>query len=171
MNTITQITRFRQSVVKFSFNHGVFSAVKRFNVSKASIYRWRKRYDGRAESLVDLSRRPHHHPNAHSYDELKLISDMRRRQPELGLVVFWVKLKQRGYSRSIPSLWRVLKRLSLITVKPPNPKYIPKPYEKMTYPGERVQVDVKIVPAACIAGDAMSASKANFLFLRRPYIN
>ena len=154
MNTITQIARFRQSVVKFSFNFGVISAVKRFNVSRASVYRWRKRYDGTAYSLVDISRRPHHHPNAHSDDELKLISDMRRRQPELGLVVFWVKLKQRGYSRSIPSLWRVLRRLSMLPIKPPNPKYVPKHYEKMTFPGERVQVDVKVVPAACIAGDA-----------------
>ena len=154
MNTITQIARFRQSVVKFSLNFGVNSAVKRFNVSRASVYRWRKRYDGSPESLVDISRRPHHHPNAHSDDELKLISDMRRRQPELGLVVFWVKLKQRGYTRSVTSLWRVLKRLSLTPVKPPNPKYIPKPYEQMTYPGQRVQIDVKVVPTACIAGDA-----------------
>ena len=39
-------------------------------------------------------------------------------------------------------------------VKPPNPKYIPKPYEQMRYPGQRVQVDVKFVPAACIVADA-----------------
>ena len=87
MKTITQIARFRQSVVKFSLNFGVNSAVKRFNVSRASVYRWRKRYDGSPESLVDISRRPHHHPNAHSDDELKLISDIHRRQPDIGLVV------------------------------------------------------------------------------------
>jgi len=38
-------------------------------------------------------------------------------------------------------------------VKPRNPKYIPKPYEQMTYPGQRVQIDVKHVPAACLAGE------------------
>jgi len=39
-------------------------------------------------------------------------------------------------------------------VKLPNPKYIPKPYEQMTYPGQRVQIDVKHVPAACLVGEA-----------------
>ena len=41
-----------------------------------------------------------------------------------------------------------------MAVKPPNPKYVPKPYEQMRYPGERFQIDVKYVPAACLAGDA-----------------
>ena len=34
--------------------------------------------------------------------------------------------------------------------KPKNP-YSPKPYEQMTYPGERIQVDVKVVPRYCIS--------------------
>lgn len=38
-----------------------------------------------------------------------------------------------------------------MAVKPPNPKYIPKPYEQMQRPGQRVQIDVKFVPTACIA--------------------
>jgi len=41
-----------------------------------------------------------------------------------------------------------------MAVKPKNPKYIPKPYEQMKYPGERVQIDVKFVPAACLVGAA-----------------
>jgi transposase InsO family protein len=79
---------------------------------------------------------------------------MRRRNPHAGLVVFWVKLMQRGYTRSIPGLYRVLCRLGAMAVKPPNPKYIPKPYEQMQYPGQRVQVDVKFVPSACLVGQA-----------------
>ena len=58
------------------------------------------------ESLRDRSRRPHHHPNQHTPEEIKLIQDMRRRNPHSGLVVFWVKLMQRGYKRSIPGLYR-----------------------------------------------------------------
>ena len=104
MNTITQIARFRQSVVAYSFKFSVQAAVNRFNVSRASVYRWRKRFNGDIKSLQDRSRRPHHHPNQHTQEELKLIFDMRRRNPNLGLVVFWVKLRMRGYSRSIPSL-------------------------------------------------------------------
>ena len=29
--------------------------------------------------------------------------------------------------------------------------YKPKPYEQMQYPGQRVQIDVKVVPRRCIA--------------------
>ncbi len=43
--------------------------------------------------------------------------------------------------------------------KPPNPKYIPKPYEKMLYPGQRVQIDVKFVPESCIVGDAKAEGR------------
>ena len=154
MKTISQIARFRQSVVRYSYRISIQAAMNRFNVSRATIYRWRKRYDGSVVSLMDRSRRPHHHPNQHTEKELKLIFNMRRRNPHSGLVVFWVKLRQRGYSRSVTSLWRVLKRQKLQPVKPPNPKYVPKPYEKMHYPGERVQVDVKVVPSVCITGDA-----------------
>ena len=79
---------------------------------------------------------------------------MRKRNPNAGLVVFWVKLMQRGYSRSITGLYRVLQKQGQMAVKPPNPKYIPKPYEQMQYPGQRVQIDVKFVPESCIVGDA-----------------
>lgn len=154
MNTVTQIAHYRQSVLLFFFRRGLQATLNRFNVSRASLFRWKKRYDNTQQSLVDLSRRPHHHPNEHTEAELKLIKDMRRRNPNDGLVVFWVKLKERGYTRTITSLWRVLKRLNAIPVKLPNPKYISKPYEPMLYPGQRVQVDVKEVPAACVAGDA-----------------
>ena len=76
-----------------------------------------------------------------------------------GLVVFWVKLRQKGYTRSVTSLWRMLKKLDLAPIKPPNPKYIPKPYEKMYYPGQRVQIDVKFVPDVCIVGEAKAEGK------------
>ena len=154
MNTITQITTRRQAIIKYAEKKGVTAAARRYNVGRASIYRWIERYDGTLESLKNRSHRPHSHPNQHTEEEIKLIKDMRKRNTHTGLVVFWVKLRQKGYTRSIPSLWRMLKKLELKPVKPPNPKYIPKPYEKMQYPGQRVQIDVKFVPDACIVGDA-----------------
>ena len=143
--------RFRQSLLKYAEKHSVTETAIKYKVSRQYVYRWRKRYDGTLESLRDKSHRPHHHPKQHTSEELKLISDMRRRNPHAGLVVFWVKLRQRGYARSISGLYRVLVRSGEMAVKPPNPKYIPKPYEQMQYPGQRVQIDVKFVPAACIA--------------------
>ncbi len=76
-----------------------------------------------------------------------------------GLVVFWVKLRQKRYTRSITGLWRILRKQGLQPIKPPNPKYIPKPYEKKSFPGQRIQIDVKFVPDACIVGDAKAEGK------------
>jgi transposase InsO family protein len=154
MNKITQTMLFRQSLIKYSKKHGVTKAAIKYKTNRQYIYRWLRRYDGTLQSLADRSHRPKSHPNQHTPDELKLIADMRRRNPAAGLVVFWVKLRQRGYSRTISGLYRVLKRQGQMAVKPPNPKYVPKPYELMYYPGQRVQVDVKCVPASCLVGDA-----------------
>ena len=96
------------------------------NVSQY-IYRWLRRYDGTIESLREKSRRPHHHPNQHTEQELKLIRNMRRRNPSAGLVVFRVKLRQREYTRTVTGLYRVLRRNGEMAVKPKNPKYIPIP--------------------------------------------
>lgn len=70
-----------------------------------------------------------------------------------GLVIFWVKLKQRGYTRSVSSLYNQLRKLNLkFTQKKKKTKVKPKPYIQMTFPGERVQIDAKIVPMRCIVG-------------------
>lgn len=68
-----------------------------------------------------------------------------------GLVVLWVKLWKNGYTRSITSLYRVMQRLGIYEKTPSKKKkYIPKPYEQMTHPGERIQIDVKYVPLNCL---------------------
>ena len=154
MNTVTQTMYFRQALIKYSQKYGVTKAAIRYKTNRQYVYRWLKRYDGTIQSLADKSHRPHYHPNQHTEEELKLIRDMRKRNPNSGLVVFWVKLMQKGYTRSITGLYRVLKRTGEMAVKPKNPKYIPKPYEKMYFPGQRVQVDVKFVPSSCIVGKA-----------------
>lgn len=154
MNTVTQTMKFRQALLKYADKYGVTKAAIRYKTNRQYIYRWRKRYDGTLQSLVDKSHKPHSHPNQHTEHEIKLIKDMRKRNPNAGLVVFWVKLRQRGYTRSITGLYRILRKLGVMAEKVPNPKYIPKPYEKMYYPGQRVQIDVKVVPSACIVGEA-----------------
>ena len=150
MATITQDMKYKQSLMKYAAAHGVSKASRKYNRARSYIYFWLKRWDGNAESLRPMSRRPHHHPNEHTPAELKLIHDMRRRNPRLGMVELWCKLRARGYSRCIESLWRVLKREGLIAVKEKDP-YKPKPYQQMTHPGERIQIDVKVVPRKCIA--------------------
>ena len=76
---------------------------------------------------------------------------MRRRNPDLGMIELWHRLKKRGYTRRPESLYRVMKRLGMFKQEKAKKRYVPKPYEQMTYPGQRVQVDVKVVPRSCIA--------------------
>ena len=171
MTTLTQTLRRRQVIVEYSLKNGVSKASSRYNVSRPTIYRWRSRYDGTRQSLADLSHRPHSHPKQHTDAELKLITDMRRRNPNAGLVVFWVKLCQRGYSRSISGLYRVLRRSGQEVKKLPNPKYIPKKYEDMQYPGQRVQIDVKYVPASCLVGAAAEEAKETGGYFQYTFID
>ena len=100
-----------------------------------------------------MSRRPHSHPRAHTEEEIRLIQNMRKRNPNEGLVMFWVKLLKRDYTRSVASLYRVMRRLGYFNkAAKKKPKYTPKPYERMSYPGERVQIDCKYVPLKCTVG-------------------
>lgn len=148
MNSITQDILYKQSVVKYSFKHGVTKAAIKFKMHRKTIYRWREKYDGTAQSLKNKSRRPHSHPNQHTEEEIKLIKNYKNKNKETGLVVLWIKLRKRGYTRSITSLYRVMQRIGIYRKAPSKKKeYEPKPYEEMRYPGERVQVDVKYVPA------------------------
>ena len=148
MNSITQDIQYKQSVVKYSLKHGVTKAAIKFKMHRKTIYRWREKYDGTAQSLKNNSRRPHSHPNEHTKEEIKLIKNYKYKNKETGLVVLWIKLRKAGYTRSITSLYRVMQRIGIYSKVPSKKKeYEPKPYEEMRYPGERVQVDVKYVPA------------------------
>ena len=149
--SITQDMAYRQSLMKYAEKYGVSRASRKYNKSRSYIYFWKARWDWTVQSLACQSRRPHHHPNQHTEEELKLIRDMRRRNPRLGMVELWHRLRQRGYARRPESLFRLMRKLGLFPQAEKKPAYKPKPYEQMTYPGQRVQVDVKVVPRKCIA--------------------
>ena len=95
---------YRQSLMKYIEKYGVSRASRKYNKSRSYIYFWKQRWDGSAASLACQSRRPHSHPNQHTEAELKLIRDMRRRNPELGMIELWRRLRQRDYTRRPESL-------------------------------------------------------------------
>ena len=151
MDSITQDMRYKQSVIKYANKYGVTKAAIKHKTSRQNIYRWMKKYDGTVKSLANKSRKPHHHPKEHTEREIKMIKDYKAKNKDTGLVILWVKLRRAGYTRRIESLYRVMCKLEIYK-KTPNKKkkYVPKEYEQMRYPGERVQVDVKYVPRECL---------------------
>ncbi|BCJ93077.1 hypothetical protein acsn021_06460 [Anaerocolumna cellulosilytica] len=44
-----------------------------------------------------------------------------------------------------------------MSIKPANPEYIPKSYERIKYPRQRNKVDVKYALAVCAVGDCKRA--------------
>ena len=108
---------YKQSLMKYTGKYGVSRASRKYNKSRSYIYFWKQRWDGSAASLACQSRRPHSHPNQHTEDELKLILDMRRRNPTLGMIELWHRLRQRGYTRRPESLFRVMRRQGLFPAK------------------------------------------------------
>jgi transposase InsO family protein len=150
-NNITQRLKYKESVVKYSYKYGVTKAAIVYCECRRTIYRWRKRYDGSLNSLKDRSRRPHYHPNQHTEEELKLIRNYKANNKETGLVVLWVKLRRAGYKRTIQGLYYAMRRLGIYK-KPPSKKKDKQPSEWIsgTYPGDKVQIDVKYVPQECM---------------------
>ncbi len=129
--SITQDMRYRQSLMQYAAKYGVSRASRKYNKSRSYIYFWKKRWDGSVASLACQSRRPHHHPNQHTEAELKLIRDMRRRNPTLGMVELWHRLRKRGYTRCPESLFRVMRKLGMFPQPKAKTPYKAKPYEQM----------------------------------------
>lgn len=126
---------------------------RKYKISKASLMRWNKRYDGTRESLEDRSHRPHsQHPNAHTEEELKWIRDYHRRNPHISICELYGKLRtDKAYSRHPLSLYRVFVRLGY-RQKPESTKKKSKhlkPYATPDRIGVKWQLDVKYVPTAC----------------------
>jgi transposase InsO family protein len=124
--------------------------IRRYKISRSSLWRWRKRYDGSRDSLIDRSHRPKsRHPNAHADVEIKWINDLRRRNPHYSYLELWVKLKRnKGYMRHPVSLYRILVK-DFGYRKTPLVKYKPQPYDTPVSIGEKWQMDTKFVPKTC----------------------
>ena len=129
---------------------------RRYHISKPSLMRWNKLYDGTKESLMPKSHKPHSpHPNAHTEEELKWIRDYHKRTPDISVCELYGKLRtEKAYSRHPGSLYRVFIRLGF-RKKAESTKKKSKhkgKYDTPTSLGEKWQMDVKYVPTACYSG-------------------
>lgn len=128
---------------------------RRYHISKASLMRWNKRFDGTKDSLKDKSHRPiTPHPNAHTQTELKWIKDLHRRNPHISVCEMYGKLhSQKGYSRHPGSLYRIYNALGFSSKAPSTKKKRkPQKYNTPSSLGIKWQMDVKYVPRACYVG-------------------
>lgn len=148
MDKITQEACYRQRVLKYAEGHGVTAAAERYRMSRKTVYKWKKRYDGTVESLKDRPRTPHRFPRQQSEAELKLVKRYAKKHRG-DLLLGYEKACSRGYSRSYGCFKRTAARL----VHPEKKRRARKnkPYQRAEYPGQKIQIDVKYVPAYCVA--------------------
>lgn len=150
--SITYTSARRKKICDYSLKFGKMKAHELFGVSRPSIDRWLKRYDGTKDSLKDYSRKPKSHPNQSTPEEVKLIVDMWHKNKEFGLDYLYGKLKrEHGYKRCRETVYNVLRRENLI-YKPKKKKRnrSNKEYYGAIVPGEKMQMDVKFVPTECV---------------------
>lgn len=163
MNSITHAKRYlphelttRIHAVNLYRSTGKIDLVcRKYKVSKASLMRWNRRYDGSQESLMDHSHRPlTPHPNAHTDEELRWILNLCRRNKGLSLLELYGKLRKRGYKRHPLSLYRVFIRLGLRTKLPSTKKKSLhlQHYDTPKAFGIKWQMDVKYIPSVCYTG-------------------
>ncbi|MBQ9278186.1 MAG: DDE-type integrase/transposase/recombinase [Lachnospiraceae bacterium] len=134
---------------------GVAFVCRRYKISKSSLMRWNKKFDGTKESLFDKSHRPlTKHPNSHTDEEIKWIKDFHRRNPHISVCELYGKLRTiKGYTRHPGSLYRIYRKLGYSSSAPSTKeRYKPQPYDTPKQLGIKWQMDVKYVPTACYSG-------------------
>ena len=139
------------SVKLYRKGYPVSFVCRRYKISKSSLMRWNKKFDGTKESLIDKSHKPlSKHPNAHTDTEIKWIKNLIKRNPNISLCELYGKLRVNyGYSRHASSLFRLLRKMNFYVNKEKHSKYVPKPYDTPTNIGIKWQMDVKYVPKDC----------------------
>ena len=164
MNSITHSQRYLPHTIETRFyavklyrsGCSVRFVCRRYHISKASLMRWNKKFDGTRQSLADGSHRPlSPHPNAHTPTELKWITNLHRRNPHISICEMYGKLRsQNGYSRHPGSLYRIYRTLGFSSKAPSTKKKRkPQKYDTPTQLGVKWQLDVKYVPSACYVGE------------------
>ena len=127
---------------------------RRYKVSRVTLWRWKRQYDGTIESLTPkFSRKGMKHPNAQTNEEIINIKNLIRRNPEIGLNELYGKLyRDYEYRRNPITLYRFLRKNDIRKAKP-REIYKPKPYITPIKIGEKWQLDVKYIPLECYSGN------------------
>ena len=152
MNRIAQEAHARQRYLEYYLKHGnATETAVRYKVSRKTFYKWLKRYDGTWESLMERSRRPHQSPRAHTPEEIQQIRRLAKKHHWEDLILAYQEMQEKyGYTRSYGGFKRIVGKLKEGKGNKRRKGRKNKPYQPADYPGQKVQMDVKFVPAQCV---------------------
>ena len=117
-------------------------------VSRATLWRWVRRYDGREESLLPQSHRPKPgHPAKKGPGLARKAVALRRRNPGDPAVDVWARCRMAGLSMRCRTCLRILRREGFTEPYRTNPKRKhDRPCQTPPYPGDKRRTGVKFVP-------------------------
>ena len=154
MSIITEEMRYRQRLCEYAKRNGATKAARKYHTNRRFVYRQLEKYNGTLKSLALKSRKPNSHPNSHKSEEIELIKQVRSRYGCDGLAEVYVQLIKRGYSRSYGSMSKQIRKLpNEIYKKKRNQSYTQHEEIRGSYPGDKVQIDIKYVPRECLVFD------------------
>lgn len=142
------------NAIKALKNSTIQIICRRYKIDRSTLWRWRKQYNGTLNSLQPLFSRKHIlHPNRQTDYEINCISNLVRRNPNIGLNELYGKLyRNYGYRRNPVTLYRYLRKANYFKTKR-KVAYKPKQYITPIFLGEKWQLDVKYVPLDCYSGN------------------
>lgn len=145
---VTDVMRQRLTLIKIAQKMGVTRACERMGKHRSYYYYWIKRYErGGWRALRDESRRPRRMPRLSGPEKVTAVVRLRKKTG-YGKERLHDELKDRGVIIPVATIGKILDREGLLIRKR---KY--KTQKKHTrcynllYPGQRVQLDIKYVPA------------------------
>ena len=151
MQKDTQEAAFRQRMLEYQRNeHTVTETAIRYHLSRKTVYKWQKRWDGTAKSLMDQSRRPKSSPKKQTEDDIRLVKRQEKKYKWQDHILAYQGAMERGYTRCFGCFTKTVRKLLDQKPKRTKKKRKNKPYQRADYPGQKVQVDVKYVPSSCV---------------------
>ena len=76
------------SVLLYRQTKSISHVIRRYHISKSSLMRWNKQFNGNKDSLIDKSHKPlSKHPNSHTDEEIKWIKDYLKRNPKISFTL------------------------------------------------------------------------------------
>jgi len=155
-----KLAKSKERIVKYANKHGKRKAHINYKEPLSNIKRWCRQYDETWESLLKKSRRPHGHPRQHTLLEESIILEVWGYCGFKGVDYAYAELVNKyDYKRTLWGLFHALRRLGLIKQTKKKGRRNYRQCTPCEIPGEKVQIDVKVVPANCIKGKHSSQGK------------
>lgn len=151
MDRITQEAHARERMLEYYVKgHGGTETAIRYKVSRKTLYKWLKVWDGTWQSVQERSRKPHNSPRAHTEEEVRLIKRLAKKHRWTDILLAYQEAAEKhGYRRSYGGFKRIVRKLLNGKGNKKRKGRKNKPYQRAEYPGQKVQVDVKYVPQEC----------------------